>query len=528
MKRHHCMLLIIILAGLLFRIGLLTFINNPGLNDQNHYYNLGTRLLNGDGFSIDYIWHYSSLPDEIVHPIDHWMPLAGVAVAIGMAMSGETPQAALIVFIIAGVLLPILVFISAKQYALSDELALISASFAVVIPDFVWNSLRTDTTILNMLFITACIIALTYAIQKARWWGYVICGLLGGIAYITRNDSVIILPMAFVTVLTYAIWGKDLVNRKQLWQVILVPIAFFIAITPWLIRNYETLGMLGSPETSRMFFMIDAKQHYAYNIPITLETMLEQQTIQEIVAKRLFELAAAIKQMIISLDSILPILLPLGFIYLLSKRHRTHLLTLSPALIWLLGILVAYPILLPYKSQSGSFEKAYLTIIPMLLPLSAIAIEQIFIKGRWRYIAVAITLALMLLNSFEFVRQESQFADTYYASINLVANRLETLPDVTGDGEVRLMTQDPYVMSYFGYSSVMIPLTTTREDVLEIARLYDIDYLQMPAGRPVLDAIFTENEQDTRFVWVDDIIENGRIAFRLYELRPTESRDNAD
>ncbi len=525
MKRQHGLLLLIVILGLLFRIGLLTFIHNPGLNDQNHYYNLGRRLINGDGFTIDYVWHYSSVPDEIVHPIDHWMPLAGVAVAVGMAIGGETPQSALMLFIIAGAFLPILVFIATKQYDLSDELALIVASFAVVIPDFVWNSLRTDTTILNMVFITASIIALTYAIRHGRWWGYIICGLLGGVAYITRNDSVIILPMAFVTVFAYAIWGRNIINRKQLWQVILVPIAFLVTITPWLIRNYETLGMLGSPETSRMFYMIDAKQHYAYNIPITLETMLEQQTIQQLVGKRLFEFAAAIKQMIISLDSILPVLIAIGLISLLFKRHRSHLLTVSPALIWLLGILVAYPILLPYKSQSGSFEKAYLTIVPMLLPLSAIAIEQLFVKGFWRYIAVGFAGLLMAVNSFEFIRQETQFADRHYTSVELVANRLETLPDLTGDGEIRTMTQDPYIMSYFGYSSVMIPLTETREDVLEIATRYGIDYLQMPAARPALDAIFTENEQDDRFVWVEDIIENGRITFKLYAIVPDGETD---
>lgn len=526
MKRHYWALFIITIIGLLFRVGLLTFINNPGLNDQNHYYNLGSRLLNGDGFTIDYVWHYSSIPDEIIHPIDHWMPLSGVAVTAGMAIAGESPQASLILFIVAGSLLPLLVFIATKQYGLSDELALIAGSFALFIPDFVWNSLRTDTTILNMVFITGSIIALTNAIKNSHWWSYVICGLLGGIAYITRNDSIIILPMAFVTVLTYLIWGKDLINRKNLWQVILVPIAFFIAITPWLIRNYETLGMLGSPETSRMFFMVDAKQHYAYNIPITLDTMLEQQTVRQLFEKRLFEFAAAIKQMIVSLDSILAILIPLGLLSLLSKRHRSHLLTLSPALIWLLGILVAYPILLPYKSQSGSFEKAYLTIIPMLLPLGAIAIEQVFVKGRWRYLALSIILLLMGLNSFEFVRQETKFADSIYARFENLTARLETIPDVTGDDEIRLMSQDPFPLSYFGYSSVMVPLTNNLNDVIDIARRYEIDYLQMPAGRPLLDAIFTGDDQDNRFIWVEDIIENGRITFKLYEIRPDASNDN--
>ncbi|GAB5491754.1 MAG: hypothetical protein Phog2KO_19690 [Phototrophicaceae bacterium] len=528
MKRHYWALFIITIIGLLFRVGLLVFINNPGLNDQNHYYNLGSRLLNGEGFTIDYIWHYSSVPDDIVHPIDHWMPLAGVTVTAGMAIAGENPQASLIFFIVAGSLLPLLVFVATKQYDVSDELALIASSFALFIPDFVWNSLRTDTTILNMVFITGSIIALTHAIKNSRWWGYVICGLLGGIAYITRNDSIIILPMAFVTALTYLIWGKDLINRKNLWQVMLVPIAFLITISPWLLRNYETIGMLGSPETSRMFFMIDARQHYAYNIPITLEAMLEQQTMRQLIEKRLFEFAAAIKQMIISLDGILAVLIPLGLLSLLSKRHRANLLTLSPALIWLLGILVAYPLLLPYKSQSGSFEKAYLTIIPMLLPLAAIAIEQVFVKGRWRYLAVSIIIVLMGLNSFEFVRQETNLADSIYARFEILTTQLETLPDVTGDDEIRLMSQDPFPLSYFGYSSVMIPLTSNLDDVLEIATRYDIDYLQMPAGRPLLDAIFMGDVQDERFVWVEDVVENGRIIFKLYEIRPDASDSNAN
>ena len=115
MKTSVYKLLIIILGGFILRLLLLSLIHNPGLNDQNHYYNLGQRLLHGQGFTIDYVWHYSHVPDEIVHPIDHWMPLAGVAVAVGMSFGGVTPHSALIVFIITGTLLPLLVYLATKQ-----------------------------------------------------------------------------------------------------------------------------------------------------------------------------------------------------------------------------------------------------------------------------------------------------------------------------------------------------------------------------------------------------------------------------
>ena len=48
---------------------------------------------------------------------------------------------------------------------------------------------------------------------------------------------------------------------------------------------------------------------------------------------------------------------------------------LAPAFVWLLGILLVYPLLLPLKSQAGSFEKAFLTIVPLLMPPAALALQ---------------------------------------------------------------------------------------------------------------------------------------------------------
>ncbi|MCE2471728.1 MAG: hypothetical protein J4G18_07485 [Anaerolineae bacterium] len=76
---------------------------------------------------------------------------------------------------------------------------------------------------------------------------------------------------------------------------------------------------------------------------------------------------------------------------------------------------------------------------------------------------------------------------------------MDSLPDVTGDGEIRLMSQDPYVMSYFGYASVMTPLAS-REDTLELGRRFAIDYLMMPASRPALDDLYLSEATDQMLV----------------------------
>ena len=517
MKRTYLTLSAIIFAGLIIRLFFLSFIHNPGLNDQNHYYNLGQRLINGKSFTIDYVWHYSTIPENIVHPIDHWMPLAGVAVAGGMSLGGETPQAALILFIIAGTILPLLIYWATRQLKGSHTSALIAAAVAAVLPDLVWNSLRSDTTILNIVFIVFSILMLNHGLHKNRWWAFVLSGVGVGLAYLTRNDSIVFLPMLIVVLLFYLWKGREQVTyRATGFALVLIPLAFAVTIIPWLIRNQNELGMLSTAETSRMFFMVDQRDHYAYDTPITLETMLEQQSVSELITKRIFEVAAALKQMAISLD-ILVIPIVGGFIWLVWKRDWDRLLLISPAIIWIGGILVAYPILLPLKSQSGSFEKAFLTVAPLLLPIAAIVIDHFIHQPVLKWGIVVLICGWLGLSSYQTISAETQFADTYYASIEKLVDTLETMPDVTGDGEIRLMSQDPYILSTYGYNSVMTPLTT-REQTLELAQRYQIDYVLMPPGRPALDKLYLQEEVDERFILAAHIADAGVRPFELYQM----------
>ncbi|MEO1289678.1 MAG: hypothetical protein AAFV93_18095, partial [Chloroflexota bacterium] len=314
----------------------------------------------------------------------------------------------------------------------------------------------------------------------------------------------------------YLLWGRKFTSRKQLWQIIIVPIVFIVTASPWLIRNQQVTGSLGSPESDVMFFMVDAKDHYAYNMPLTLDSMLERRTISEHINKRLFELIAAFKQIIISLDVALPLLVGLGILILLWERDKQQWLVATPVILWVLGILIAYPILLPLKSQSGSFEKAYLTIVPLLLPLAVIAIDKLFVKDQWRMIAVGLIVGLMAANSFDVVRLETQTANNFYGSMERLTNTIQALPDNTGDDEIRVMSQDPFPMSYFGISSVMTPLTSNREDVIAIAERYEIDYLIMPAARPTLDGLFQQREVDTRFDYVTNLSNESRVLYEIY------------
>ncbi len=152
----------------------------------------------------------------------------------------------------------------------------------------------------------------------------------------------------------------------------------------------------------------------------------------------------------------------------------------------MLGVFVAYPILIPYKAQAGSFKKAYMSILPLLIPLGAYALERAVTDRRIRIGAMVLVIALAGADAFDAVRLDAQQADSYLAIIEQMAAQARALPDTNGDGKIILMTQDPYILRYVGLQSVMFP-DEDRDTVISIARRYGVDYLLMPPNRPSLD-----------------------------------------
>ncbi len=511
-------LLAIAAAALVFRVALLTLARNPGLHDPIHYFNLGRRLTEGQGFTIDYVWHYSRIPPEISHGVDHWMPLAGLAAAAGMVLGGASPGAAAAVFVVAGALAPLLAFYAAKQLKLGDDTALTAALMAAFIPDLVATSLRTDTTALNVLFICGAVLLLNDGLRSGRYASFILCGGLAGLAYLTRNDALIFIPALITTAALHAqLSGRRQPLRSALAAIGVTALSFLVVVAPWLWRNQQEIGLLGTAETARMFFMVEQADHYAYGTDVTWESMLQRRSIGELLYFRLFQFAAAIKQILVSLAFPLNILIFAGAVQLLRRRCHGRLLALAPAAIWLLGILMVYPVLLPLKSQAGSFEKAFLTVAPLLIPLAAMAIDSLVKRSAWKRAILGVTVLWLALSSVDQVRREADFANAYYGSIQVLVDELVALPDATGDGEIRLMSQDPYVMSYFGYAGVMTPLAS-RANTLELGRRFEIDYLLLPAARPALDALYLSEESDPRFVLSARLADAGAIPWELYRL----------
>ncbi len=493
-------LILICLGALIFRIIAAQFVHHPGIGDPNHYYNLGVQLVEGHGFNIDYVWHYNDIHPDIVHPDDHWLPLSGVMVAGGMKLLGENVFAALLPFIIIGALLCLIGYWAARQFGCGENASLFAAAAVGFLPEFVLNSVRTDTTIPFSLFVCGSILLLNGGLKNGGAWSFIGSGLLAGLAYLTRNDVILLLPMLVVTLIVHALWG----NLKRAYLAILMPLAALLVAAPWLIRNIQVLGHATATETSYMYFYTDQRDHYSYMREFSLETMLAQQTPAQIIGKRLFEIAAAAKLLYTTLDIFLPIAVLGGLVLLILTRDRERLLLFAPTLILMGGAFFFYTVFVPYKSQSGSFKKFDLALIPLLIPLAAYALERAITDSRIRMGAMILALGFMGANAVELVRADARFTDTYLDYIRATVETAESLPDTNGDGQIILMAQDPFMLRYFGMRSVMVPMES-REKVLEAAQHYHVDYLMMPPDRPSLDPLYLGTESDPRFVHAADV-----------------------
>jgi hypothetical protein len=507
--RVRVWLALICLGALALRIGLAVNVDFPGVADPNHYYNLAVRLTEGHGFTIDYIWQYSADPASIVHPEEHWMPLAAALAALPMALFGVSVHAAISPFILIGSVLPVLAFIGARRLSLSDEGALFAAGTVAFLPELVLNSLRTDTTIPFALFTSAALL-LSARLTPLRAVGV---GVLAGLAYLTRSDGALILAV-FACIVVFS--GGFSLSWRPIRLIPIAVIAYVIVILPWLVRNLDAFGAFTSPETRIMWFFTHHDDHYAYGRTFRLETLLAAQTPAEIVGKRLFEMAAGGVMMLRTFGDALAVAVIGGLALILARRDGSIRRMIAPVLIFVAIAFIAYTVLLPYKAQAGSLKKAFLGAVPLLIPVAALALDRVIVDRRIRRGAMALIVIVLAVNAVQLVRTDSAASAAYLAGVERAARVAQSLPDTNGDDDIILMTQDPFIIRYVGFRSIMYPYED-RDTIHAAALRYGVDYLLMPANRPSLNALYDGEDADPRFIFAADV---PGTPFRFYRVTP--------
>ncbi|MEL6527406.1 MAG: hypothetical protein AAFQ07_17020, partial [Chloroflexota bacterium] len=336
-----------------------------------------------------------------------------------------------------------------------------------------------------------------------------------GLAYLTRGDNLLLLPMLIVSLTIFALFGRKSYVNEQSWRwVWLIPVIGLVISAPWIMRNLSEFGHWSSaPGFTQMMYYSEFNDHYHYEREFSLETLLDAQTVTQLINKRIFEAAAAIRMMITTLDIVLPLGVLGGVFILMMRRDWDRLLTLMPPSVLLGGMFFSYVVLVPIANQGGSYKKAYLTLVPLLIPLASVAIDYVIKDENHKRWLTVLAGLLMLQSSIMFVVEDIRFTGRYLTFLAQVDTALASAPDTNGDGKIVIMAQDPFAIRTLGYQAVQIP-AEDRDTIVEVAERYDVDYILFPPARPALDGIYNLTETDPRFVWAIDV----NLSSQLYRI----------
>ena len=516
---------LILVLGFIVRLVAAALAPHPGIADPNHYYNLATNLAEGRGFVIDYIWQYHRLPADVTHPIDYWMPLPALPPALMLWLAPGSLFAALLPSVLIGTLLATLAYAAAWLADLDEPIRLLAMLGVIFLPEFVLNAARTDTTLLYVLCVGLCALAFYAGLRKRAFW-LLLAGGFAGLAQLSRQDGILLAPSMLLCLLIYWRVASQKLPWRWLW---LIPFGWLLVLAPWMLRNYELYAVLLPSGASRTLFMTSFIDQFTYGRTLDPQHYLDW-GIGNIIGNITFQALANVRMSYFLLDVGLPIWVLLGGIGLLMQRdkQRETLLVLLLPLVMVLALFCFYSFLTPFHTQGGSFKKSYMLVIPFLSVVGAWALWQ-HVRPRWAAWAFGWVMAgLMLLNAVQLVRLDFDAARRFDSSIRELSAVLDERGDVNGDGETIVMTQDPYILSYYGYRALMIP-SDPRDMILEAAYRYNVDYIILPSARSALADLEDADSagDDPRFTWYAATESHQLLAVRA-DYRLPAHRDDRD
>jgi hypothetical protein len=498
---------ILLLAGFAVRLAFAAQAPHPGRVDPNHYYNLGRSLAAGRGFVIDYVWQYHHAPDSPTHAIDYWMPLPAVWPALGIFVSGDGLLSALVPSAVLGTLVALLAYGVAAAARQPHAVRMMAAGAVIFFPDLLLQSVRTDSAVSSALFAGGAFLAFHHG-RCGRPALLGAAGALAGLAHLSRQDGVLIAPALLLGLLLFRQRGDPWPPRQ--W-VLGGAVAWIGVLLPWIVRNRLILGRAWPSGGGRTLFLRSFIDQFTYGRTLDAEHFLSWGIGN--ILRNVGSMAGANGRSFAEFLGLpLALLAAVGLVAWIRRRDRHRLSLVTPPLLFLGGLFLFYSVVAPFHSEGGSFRKSALSVVPFLAVAGVGGLVAILRGRAVAGLAVAVIGIWMLVGGRERIRAE--FAELRDACdwARAVVSAARSRGDANGDGEVRLMTGDPFLFDSYGVRGIMAP-SDDLEMILEAAGRYRIDYVVLPAGRAALDTLGSGRAVDDRL----PVAAEGN-GFRLLEV----------
>ena len=467
------LLVVLFCVALVLRLGITRELEHPGHGDPAFYLTVAQNLAQHGTLDIDYIWHFLEPPESIRHPAaDYWMVLCSVLMSVPLLL-GFGLFGALVLSTLFGLGVALLVVWTAKRIGAPRAVMLAAVAFVLFHPALVRYSTSTDAPIYATFFVTAALALVAGGTANPRT--FALAGVASGLAHLTRQDAVFVLP---------AILAGALVSRGSRRERLIAGGAaigaHLVLLTPLVIYNVMHFGALFPKGPQKTMFFRSYQDLYSYPADLSLQSYLEWGWENILESKR-----AALR----GLARILRTLFGSVFLFfglfallepLVTKSRRAALAFLLPVAVYLACQALFYGLIASSVALAGAFQKAALGALPLLALLSFDAIAR-RVRPWLLASALVVCFAWPLVNDAGQRHATMRVANKLGRELEATRRQLER--HLAPGARPIVMARDPWEVHYtLGYPTVQIP----HEDfdvIHAVAERYGATHLLLPASR---------------------------------------------
>ncbi|MCS7072031.1 MAG: hypothetical protein NZM00_11035, partial [Anaerolinea sp.] len=238
-------------VAVLAAVVVVRLVRAPTFTDAFYHFNAAVRLAQGDGLTDTYLWTYLGAPERIdgdgTFPSHlYWMPAASLIAGAAMYLAGapgdhgvaQLPSILMLAVVgCVGFWLGLDLIGTLRAAWLAGLISLFNGFFVRY-----WGAIETFTPYaffgsLALLCMGVGIRRLRASRSTAAVW--LACGLCCGAAHLTRNDGLLLLPVAFVSVFLAGLRQRFV---TAVVPVLLIAAGYGLVMGPWMMRNLHVMG----------------------------------------------------------------------------------------------------------------------------------------------------------------------------------------------------------------------------------------------------------------------------------------------
>jgi len=509
--RPHIWLILFVLIALGSRLYFAAQLPHPGHGDPAFYFTIVESITQGRGFEIDYIWHYLTAPASVTHPgADYWMVFASVLMSVPYFFF-HSLFSILVLSSLFGVGIAVLAYRVSRAYTASKFVAVLVLIYLLFEPALFDFSISVDSPVYYVFFVLLALYLMILGRENPKM--FVLAGVVSGLAHLTRQDALLLIPTLLLTIFL----TPQPFKTKLRWMGFAMG-AYLLVLLPLLVYNLCNFGALLPPGPSRVAFAIEHEDVYVYSKDLSLQSYLALGW-RAIAKQKILTGIVNLEIIFQRFGLFLSLFAGIAVLELVFSRQRRVLWhKYLPVLVFFALEYLFYTLVATVVSAYGSYGKAVLTVLPFIILFAFDALER-HIPAK----PVATLLALVfvfppMLATFPNAQGKIAFHTEINREMTALSNTLHTQVDPQEDGEIIIMTRDPWEVNIStGYRTIMVP-NEDLDVIYEVAQRYGANYILLPVpSRPALDDFKNIAEPDPRFEFAVQVPDT---SLKLYRILP--------